>query len=399
LRPHQEFYVILFSAGMEQMFNDKALVPTPVKATAENKARLRQWLWNDQAVGGTDPRGSLKLAFKMNPDAIFMLSDGEFRDERNDGNPLAIDITRKQVDEKSPIRINSIALEDDASKANMEELSAVSGGQFKFVKVKDYVSQMAASPAEFFRSRIPAKFQNPPVVVWSERFALAKKLIPMLRSRTQSDRQTAEERLHELSFGVFEYVIPTLVANDVDRKLTTQVVDKWTEAWDTASDQSDQDPSTPIGLFSLLATVGNKDFLETIESLDPASLSPLNQIAVARSILNYQRASGRVNRRTISLLLDVLRELNKESKAKFSEESFLKRATLITCEHRLVTVLKNRRLRASRIYGQTRNKRLLEQVRVEFAKDLIGLYPETRVARQAAEALNIPVSHLGQSEY
>lgn len=398
LRPHQEFYVVLFSTSMEQMFDRRALVPQAVKATPENKARLKEWLWNDRANGGTDPRSSLKLAFKMNPDAIFMLSDGEFRDEIRDGNPRSIDIARKQVAENTPIRINSIALEDDNSKANMEELSAVSGGQFKFVKVKDYVSNMSISPADFFRARIPDQIQVQLAMSWSERHRLAAKLIRLLDSKIQMDRQEAENRLHEMSFGIFETVIPSVAATDVDPDTTAKAMDDWTEAWAKANPQWDLDPTTPTGLFATLATVANKNYLESVDSLDVSTLSPLDQISVARSILDYQRGSGRVTTQSRTSLLNVLRELNKRSTAKFSEENFLKKATLTTCERRLTTVLTNRRRRASRLYTQTKNQGLLEVARLEFAKDLIAFYPETKLAKKAADELNLPVSHIDQTE-
>lgn len=398
LRPHQEFYVVLFSNGMRQMFDRKALVPTPVNATPENKAKLKEWLWQNRADGGTDPRGSLKLAYKMNPDAIFMLSDGEFRDETNDGNPRSIDIARKQVEESKPIRINSIALEDDSSKSNMQELSTVSGGQFKFVKVKDYISKMASSPADFFRSRLPDQSQVQLAVTWPEREAMAKKLIQLVKSNQPMDRQEAETRLHELSFGIFETVIPSVAPADVDSETIDAVIDAWTEVWAKANDQTNLDTSTPIGLFSTLATVGNKSFLESVESLDIASLPPLDQISVAKSILDYQRSGGGVTDQSKVALLNVLRELNKQSTAEFSENHFLKTATLATCQRRLATVLKYRRLRASRLYAKSKNKKLLEEARIEIVKDLISLYPETKLARQAAEDLNLPVSHRNETK-
>lgn len=397
LRPHQEFYVVLFSTGMRQMFNRNDLVPTAVKATPENKVRLKEWLWRDQANGGTDPRGGLKLAFKMNPDAIFMLSDGEFRDEKNDGNPLAIDLARKQVEENKPIRINSIALEDDASKVNMEELSNVSGGQFKFVKVRDYISNMAKPPADFFRSRVPDQSHLQTVVSWSERDALAKQMVGLLDSRTYEDRRDAELRLHELSFGIFESVIPAVAGSDFDPEATAESIKAWTVAWETANDQTDLDASTPIGLFSVLATVANKNYIESVKSLDVTTLTPFEQISVARSVLEFQRGNG-VTGQSRAVFLDYLRELNKQSTAEFNEERFLKGATQTTCQRRLVTVLKNRRLRASRLYGQTKNKGLHADARIEIAKHLIVLYPETKVAKQAAESFNLPVSHLNETE-
>lgn len=398
LQPHQEFYVVLFSNRMEQMFDRDDLIPTAIKATSENKARLKEWLWKDQAIGGTDPRSSLKLAFKMNPDAIFMLSDGEFRDERQDGKPLSIDIARQQMEEIAPIRINSIALEDDASKANMAELSELSGGQFKFVKVKDYISRLALSPADLFQSRVPDESQIKMIVSWKDRFELSKRLINLLNSQTTSDRVESEKRLHELTFGVFEHVIPSVASPDVDAESLKQAAAEWTQVWKQADEQTDLDPSTSTGLFSTLAAVGNKDFLESVKSLGRSDPSPLDQIAIARSIVDYQRRTGAATKESTRILLDYLRELNKESKASFSEDSFVKRATVDSCERRLETVLKNRRLRASRLFGKTRNKSFLIEVRTEFAKDLIALYPETAVAQKAAKNLNIPVSLINEIE-
>jgi hypothetical protein len=244
-----------------------------------------------------------------------------------------------------------------------------------------------------------------------------------LDSQTQSDREGAEKRLHELTHGIFEKVIPSVVdANDnpdvvsvatrglarlgnqtndqldwgpatpFGPDIIKQAISDWTRAWTQANDQVDQDPSTPFGLFAKLAIVDKKDFLESVESLQVKSLSTLDQIAVARSIQYYQRGTGRATERSRTLLLNYLRELNKQSTAEFDEERFLKHATLATCQRRLTTVLKNRRLRASRLYGKTKNARLLKEVQIEFAKELIALYPETKVAKQAAEKLNLPVS-------
>ncbi len=392
LQPHQEFYVVLFSTGMKQMFNEQSLLPKPVKATLENKARLRDWLWEGHASGGTDPRDSLKLAFKMKPDAIFMLSDGEFRDER-DGDPLSIDLTRKQVADNNPIRINSIALEDDSSKANMEELSNVSGGQFRFVKVRDYIKNLVGVPGNVMFGK-NALVHHGNISNWEARHQIATATISVLQSRLEVERAKAEELLHLLSYGIFERSIPT-VTGPFKLSQAEKSVTLWKDAFAKANDQAVLDLSTNMGLFCRLANVGQKDFLDSVESLNATQLEPLHQIAVVKSVLSYQKHHhGGVNERSRTLLIEVLDELNKASKAKFGRDRFIKKASLQTCEQRLKKVLDNRRWEARKLLNKTKDKKTAEVDRIAIGNELISLYPESEYAIEVSENLNLPVSHV-----
>lgn len=139
LNPDQEFYVVLFSTKTRRMFDDSSALPRPVKATSENKKRFKDWLATTTAGGGTDPRRSLKLALELKPDAIFMLSDGAFSNENTPELPPSLEIVREYSSENVPIQINSIAFEDESSKLNMEALSKLSGGAYKFIAVEDQI--------------------------------------------------------------------------------------------------------------------------------------------------------------------------------------------------------------------------------------------------------------------
>lgn len=72
LKPDQTFFVIFFN---DQMFPMPAegLVP----ATSANKQKYLKWIASANAVGGTDPRLSVRLAMKLDPEMIYFLSDGE----------------------------------------------------------------------------------------------------------------------------------------------------------------------------------------------------------------------------------------------------------------------------------------------------------------------------------
>ncbi len=141
LGPHQSFYVLLFSTGTAQLFGRDDLLPRPVVATTENKERLKKWLSTTSQGGSTDPREALQVAMRMNPSAIFMLSDGEFNGKKRQtkdgllgGNADAFAIV-EAASTKTPI--HSIAFEDRRSRANMQRLADITAGEFRFVPLKD----------------------------------------------------------------------------------------------------------------------------------------------------------------------------------------------------------------------------------------------------------------------
>ncbi|MDG2389575.1 MAG: VWA domain-containing protein [Planctomycetaceae bacterium] len=72
LRPDQTFYVVFFNDKMNRM-PAEGMVP----ATVENKRKYLKWISTAVAVGGTDPRLSIRLAMKLDPEMIYFLSDGE----------------------------------------------------------------------------------------------------------------------------------------------------------------------------------------------------------------------------------------------------------------------------------------------------------------------------------
>ncbi len=86
LSPKQHFYVFLFSRKSHRMFgNGDKQVDRLVRATPENIEKLRHWLYYDYKLGGgTVPIAGLREALEeMQPDAIYLLSDGQFTDKGN----------------------------------------------------------------------------------------------------------------------------------------------------------------------------------------------------------------------------------------------------------------------------------------------------------------------------
>jgi hypothetical protein len=74
LSSRQRFFIIFYSSGYN------AMLPTPilVNATEENKGLARAWIERIGAGGGTRPDEAMVLALQLRPDAVWLLSDGEF---------------------------------------------------------------------------------------------------------------------------------------------------------------------------------------------------------------------------------------------------------------------------------------------------------------------------------
>lgn len=141
LGPNQRFYVLLFSTQTLQMFGASDYTPKSVAATVENKLLLAEWLRTAYDGGGTDPREALNVAMRMNPNAVFMLSDGEFNGKKNQKmkklfgpNSDAFSIVAAAPN-RPPI--HAIAFEDRVSQENMKRLASMTDGQFRFVDQED----------------------------------------------------------------------------------------------------------------------------------------------------------------------------------------------------------------------------------------------------------------------
>jgi hypothetical protein len=69
----QRYFVIFY--------NDRPLpMPGDVPRGSDQRGKLQsfRWLSSIDAEGETDPRGALRMALALKPDAVFLLSDGEF---------------------------------------------------------------------------------------------------------------------------------------------------------------------------------------------------------------------------------------------------------------------------------------------------------------------------------
>jgi hypothetical protein len=129
----QEFVVLLFSDGCQPMFNMPLDRVRFYAATPPHKNEIQKWLASIYPVGATDPRTSLQTAIALYPDAIFLLSDGEFKVGRQ-GRIGDRVIRMVRGLNKQRIPIHTIAYQDRRSRGTLKTIADDTGGSFRFVE-------------------------------------------------------------------------------------------------------------------------------------------------------------------------------------------------------------------------------------------------------------------------
>ncbi len=146
LGPDTDVFVVLFSTAAYEPPGQSDWTP----ATSERVAELNAWIDNTGPGGGTDPRPAfLRLSgLSKCPTTVFFLTDGAFgglspedcarmtsRAERGPAGGLLNSIRALFSSYEPPApedraAINTITLDDDSSAGLMQDISAVTGGQY-----------------------------------------------------------------------------------------------------------------------------------------------------------------------------------------------------------------------------------------------------------------------------
>ena len=130
LSPDQKFFIIGFDSGEHPMFD---LVPTKrafLPPSTENLAKVAYWLESFQHGTATLPSKSIGIAMRLEPDAIFLLSDGEIAD--NTVNDLRIWNHKKGPGKriKTITPIHTVLLHSDIGFATLQTIASENSGTF-----------------------------------------------------------------------------------------------------------------------------------------------------------------------------------------------------------------------------------------------------------------------------
>jgi len=111
-------------------FNHKA-EPMPgrglLAATPQSIAWAEKWISTRGANGGTNPSLALKWAFELNPDTIWLLSDGQFVDDA----AIIGQLSRDNADKAA--RINTLAFHLRDGELTLRKIAQSHGGTYRFV--------------------------------------------------------------------------------------------------------------------------------------------------------------------------------------------------------------------------------------------------------------------------
>jgi len=127
----KSFYVIFFDGEMHPMFEPFGREPALLDATTENIEKARQWIANKSLGRDTSPCDSVKFAVNLEPDAVFLLTDGEFSDYTA---PYLRDFNKKRVAKNKPkVVVHTIGFFSQKHQMVLERIAKDSGGTYQFV--------------------------------------------------------------------------------------------------------------------------------------------------------------------------------------------------------------------------------------------------------------------------
>jgi hypothetical protein len=120
------------------MFNETAtrFSPQLVLANPENKRRLSQFIGDQGAAGPTKPNEAIAQAFAMNPQLLFVLTDGF-----DQGDPKEILEQFRRLNREKKVRVNTILLRstDDAELVQLlKTIATENGGTYREVAKDDF---------------------------------------------------------------------------------------------------------------------------------------------------------------------------------------------------------------------------------------------------------------------
>jgi hypothetical protein len=114
-----QFFVIFFNSKSFPMPAEK-LQP----ATLDNKRKYLEWCVNIRGGGGTDPREALKKGLELEPDVIYFLTDGVFKDE------VVGEVTKLNT---RGVAINTFCFGDAAGEELVKSIAQKNHGVYMFI--------------------------------------------------------------------------------------------------------------------------------------------------------------------------------------------------------------------------------------------------------------------------
>jgi hypothetical protein len=121
LHSSQQFFVVFFSSVAMPMPAEDLLAATP-----ENVNQAWQWLRGVECGGGTNPLPGLLMALQLQPDTIYLLTDGKFDPQ------VVWEVAQTQSAKRIPIY--TIGFASKKAERLLQAIANETGGSYRFVK-------------------------------------------------------------------------------------------------------------------------------------------------------------------------------------------------------------------------------------------------------------------------
>jgi hypothetical protein len=133
LPENMEFMVLLYNHDAWAMFNRRLNEVDLVTATDDNKRRFLRWLVKQHPNGWTRPKTALAVALERQPDAIFLLSDGELQDDSYEYLNQANVLAERKDGSTGKIPVHTVALDLSFGAQLLEQIAGQNGGIFTHI--------------------------------------------------------------------------------------------------------------------------------------------------------------------------------------------------------------------------------------------------------------------------
>ena len=121
LQKNQQFFAIFFNDGALPMPSDKLL-----PATEGNIGQTIHWIKYVECGGGTNPLSGLMMAIRLQPDAIYLLTDGKFDPQ------IVWEVA--QAEPARPIPIYTISFASRSAEKLLKAIAKETGGVYRFAR-------------------------------------------------------------------------------------------------------------------------------------------------------------------------------------------------------------------------------------------------------------------------
>ena len=130
LSPDQEFFVISFDSLAHPMFGVAPPKGKFLTAVDKNFERIHNWLRSIRHGSNTYPASAVGIAIKLEPDAIFLLSDGEISDSTIEDLRIWNRKQNEEDEEVTLIPIHTVLLHSQVGFVALETIARENGGTF-----------------------------------------------------------------------------------------------------------------------------------------------------------------------------------------------------------------------------------------------------------------------------